>query len=85
MSDFLFKRFTLSGARSDGLTWFCVGLVWLLVLLCALSSISKQFSDPKQRKRWILLVICLPIFGLLWYLPFSFRKEDYPFLFTSNK
>ncbi len=75
----------MDAAKTDGLTWACVIIIWLLVTACAVSSIYKQFSNPKQRFSWVLLVVCLPIFGLLWYLPFSFKKEDYPFLFASNK
>lgn len=85
MSDFIFKRFSLDSAKTDGLTWILAVLVWMLVVACAVSSIYKQFSDAKQRRTWTLLVICLPILGLLWYLPFSFKKEDYPFLFSNSK
>ncbi len=81
MSDFIFKRFSLDAAKTDGLTWLAVAIVWLLVVACSVGSIYKQFQNPKQRTSWTLLVVCLPVFGLLWYLPFAFKKEDYPFLF----
>jgi hypothetical protein len=81
MLDFITRRFSLQSARTDGLTWFCVAVVWLLVLGCTISSICRQFQTKQERVRWILIVTCLPVLGLLWYLPFSFKKEDFSLFF----
>ena len=84
MLDFLSRRFSLQSAKVDSLTWLCVGLIWLLVLGCAISSIYRQYPTPQQRMRWIMIVTLLPVLGLLWYLPFSFKKEDFPFFFSGK-
>ncbi len=85
MTDIILKRFSLDSAKTDWITWLAVSIIWLLVLACTISSICKQFPAGKQRVSWIMVAVCLPVFGLLWYLPFSFKREDYPFLFSSNK
>lgn len=47
------------------------GAVWLVVAGCAVSSICTQRMDAATRRFWIVLVLLLPPFGLLLYLPFS--------------
>ena len=53
--------------------------VWLVVLACgigSLYSLGPQFNR-KQRIFWILIMVCLPLFGLLAYLPFSVKREGF--------
>jgi hypothetical protein len=41
--------------------------------------------DSRQRWFWILMVVCVPVFGLLAYLPFSIRREGYSFMRKSKR
>lgn len=60
--------------------WWCVAVVWLLVLASALHSISKNRCTRRKKAFWAVLVIAVPIFGLLAYLPFSLSHELFPLL-----
>lgn len=84
MSDVLY-RFSFNAVKLDGQLGACVLTIWLLVLGCTVSSILNQPFSKKQRTFWLLVVICVPLIGLLWYLPFSIRKENYPGLFNTRK
>jgi len=84
MSELIY-RFSFDAAKFNKQAYFCVVVIWLTVLICAVLSIWGQPFSRKQRTFWILVVVGLPLFGLLSYLPFSIRKEDYPGLFTINK
>lgn len=77
----IFTRFSLQAAKFNGQVWLCLGLIWLIVLSCAITSIREQTFSIRQRRFWIFAVIFLPIFGLLAYLPFSFRREQLAQLF----
>lgn len=85
MGEFLASRFSLSAAKADTLTWCVLALVWLLVVCCAITSIFKEYQSPKQRIFWLAMIVGLPVAGLLCYLPFSFKREDYPMLFAIKK
>lgn len=55
--------------------------VWAVVLACAVSSVIAQPFDRKQRMTWLAIIIGLPLFGLMAYLPFSVKKNNHPLIF----
>ena len=80
MSEIL-SRFSFSAAKFNSQVLAALILVWLVVLLTALSSIFAQPFTTKQRIFWILLVVFLPVLGLLIYLPFSVTDRRNPIFF----
>lgn len=77
----LFHRFSLQTAKVNWQVGLCVFLLWSIVIGCTISSIVSQPFNRQQRNFWITLVVCLPLVGLLAYLPFSFSKEELPHFF----
>jgi hypothetical protein len=59
-------------------------LAWLVVLVCSISSVLNQPFDKARRTFWIFIITAIPVFGLLAYLPFSFKAEDLPQIFRSQ-
>jgi len=55
--------------------------VWLIIIACVISSILHQPFTKKQRFFWIVFVVCVPMVGILAFLPFSFNKEEIPDIF----
>jgi Phospholipase_D-nuclease N-terminal len=76
----LLSRLSLHPARFTGGMLACLLLLWALVLACAFSSLASRPFSKKQRMFWTVFIICVPLLGLLCYLPFSFNKDNYPFL-----
>jgi uncharacterized membrane protein YhaH (DUF805 family) len=74
MRDLLY-RFDPSGADFSWMVWSCLGVIWLAVLACAISSICSQPLSAKARRAWIAIVMALPLIGLALYLPVSFRIQ----------
>lgn len=62
--------------RIDSLVINILLALWLTITLCTISSILSQPFSKKQRLFWILLVVAMPLFGILAYLPFSINKDD---------
>ncbi len=63
-----------------GGVWLLAGLVWLLVVICALTSIANCRFSRRKKIIWAMLVVGVPLFGLLAYLPFSLNQELFPLL-----
>ena len=74
----LLNRFSLSTATWNLQIALCVLALWCAIVGCTISSIHAQPFSEAQRRFWILVVIFLPFFGVLAYLPFSVRREDLP-------
>ena len=53
----------------------CLVAIWLVVVGTVVSSILSQPFSAKQRFFWIGMVVCVPIIGVLAYLPFSVTEE----------
>ncbi len=81
----ILNHFSLQAAKWNGMVVFVLIFIWIGVLTCVVSSILAQPFERSQRIFWIALVILLPLFGILAYLPFSFRKEELPHLFFRKK
>ncbi len=81
----LLYKFTLSAAKFNAETTIAALIIWLVVVACAIGSISAQPFTARQRNFWIAVVALAPIIGLLAYLPFSFRREDLPQVFTMKR
>lgn len=48
------------------------GIIWLVVAACAGSSLySQTHLAISVRRRWLVLILALPLLGLLLYIPFS--------------
>jgi phospholipase D-like protein len=74
MSEFL-NRFSFSSAQSSTEIAICTGVLWALMVWCAITSIRAQPFNMTTRRFWIVVVIAVPILGLLAYLPFSLTRE----------
>lgn len=83
MSEFL-NRFSFQIDKLNGQVWIIAILIWAAILACAISSIINQPFSAKQRTVWLILVACIPIFGLLAYLPFSIRRDELPTAFLGR-
>lgn len=76
---------SLSSYKFNGYILLSVVAVWLLVLGCTVSSIYTSVKKPLPRLLWILVVVFLPPFGTLIYLPFAFDKESVPEVLRKHK
>jgi hypothetical protein len=83
MSEFL-NRFTFQMNKLTTQVWVAALVIWLAVLFSAVSSILNQPLSRKQRVIWLIIVIGVPIFGLLAYLPFSIRRDELPTAFLGR-
>jgi len=77
----LFSPFAFQESKLTLLVWAFAAVIWIAILACALSSIAAQPFSRRQRTLWIALIVCVPIFGLLAYLPFSIRRDELPTAF----
>jgi hypothetical protein len=77
----ILTRFNLQAAKWNGSIIAALTIIWLVVLVCIISSILSQPFDRKQRIFWIGMVVLLPALGVLAYLPFAFHREDLPHIF----
>lgn len=75
-----FTQFSLDSAVVNYQVLACMAIIWLAVVACTISSISKQGWTQRQRIFWLIVVTGIPLVGILLYLPFSFRIENYPHL-----
>jgi uncharacterized membrane protein YhaH (DUF805 family) len=80
MSEIL-NRFSLEAAKFNGQVFLCLFLIWIALVACAIISINSQKFSDRQHRSWILVIVFVPLFGLLAYLPFSIRREDLPQVF----
>lgn len=60
--------------------WFCVAVIWFLVVTCALTSVWGRASGRGSKTLWTALIVGVPLVGLAAYLPFSLREELFPLL-----
>lgn len=77
----LLYRFDFETAHWDARVAVCLFLIWTVILICAVSSIRSQGFSAGQQRLWITLVTCVPVVGLLAYLPFSVKQDDMPHYF----
>lgn len=80
MSEIL-NRFSLEAAKFNAQIFLSLLLTWIVVVACAVVSIRSQSFSERQRRLWMWIIICVPLLGLLAYLPFSVRREDLPQVF----
>ena len=78
----LLNRFSFQASKFNPQIAACFGFLWLVVLWCVIASILAQPFSSRQRLFWIGIVVLLPLFGVLAYLPFSFKREDLPQFFV---
>ncbi|MEW6305632.1 MAG: PLDc N-terminal domain-containing protein [Verrucomicrobiota bacterium] len=76
MMQFL-ERFSMDSLKFNYQVLMAMIVIWGAVVLCATSSIRSQPFTPRQRTFWLSLVVFVPVLGVLAYLPFSFRPENY--------
>ena len=84
MRDFI-DRFTLDAIKFDYQVLAGMVIIWMLVVVCSIHSLLNQRIKPSTRNLWIAVILGLPVIGVLFYLPFSFRLENYPDLFIWKK
>jgi magnesium-transporting ATPase (P-type) len=81
----LLQKFSLENAKFNSGVYGLILFIWIVVLVCAMTSILSQPFPLRQRIFWCTVVVIAPIIGILAYLPFSFRKEDLPQIFRSKR
>jgi uncharacterized membrane protein YhdT len=74
----LLNRFSFSTAKWDNTIAICLLAIWVIIVICAISSVRAQGFSDWGRRFWIAVIVVVPVLGLLAYLPFSFRREDLP-------
>ncbi len=77
----LLYRFDFQTAHWDARIGGMLLLIWVLIVVCAISSIRSQSMSVGQQRLWIAIVILLPLVGLLAYLPFAVRRDEMPHYF----
>lgn len=84
--DQLINKLDLSSIKFSPQILLCMIGVWVILIACVILSIlSRPFSD-KERRFWMFLTVCVPVIGVLAYLPFSFRHDELPpFLMPRRK
>jgi len=80
MSEIL-NRFSLDAAKFNAQIFLSLLVIWMAMVGCAWISINSQDFSPRQRRLWLWIVVCVPLLGLLAYLPFSVRRQDLPQVF----
>jgi hypothetical protein len=75
--DTIRNKFSFDPQKVDDTIWLLMALVWLVVVGCAIGSvIAQKHRFTKQQKiKWILFILCVPVIGLLAYLPYSLKRE----------
>ena len=78
----LLSKFSFEPEKIQGKLWLVVMAVWVMLVLCTITSIYSRPSHFTSRQKlfWLLLVILLPGLGVLAYLPFSYRSEGFNFM-----
>jgi hypothetical protein len=79
------NRFSLDAVKFNDQMLICLIAIWLVIIGTAISSIYSQPFSKKQRFFWVLVITCLPIFGILIYLPFSMPEARYNALMSFIK
>jgi hypothetical protein len=79
------NRFSLDAVKFNDQMLLCLVAIWLVVVGTSISSIFSQPFSKKQRTFWTVLVICLPIVGVLIYLPFSMPEGKQSALLSFSK
>jgi chromate transport protein ChrA len=76
ISQFL-SRFDFSDPHFGQEMFFFVAIIWCVVLVSAVWSICSKMQKWPARAFWIAIVVCLPLVGLLLYLPFSIDSDSF--------
>ena len=77
MIEILYK-FSWESIKFDYQVLACMILIWITVIICTISSILSRPFAGWQKGMWIALVVFMPAFGLLFYLPFSLNSDIAP-------
>lgn len=75
----LLSRFDFSNPNMSDQVLVAMVAIWVLVLLCAATSIMTRPFRLRTRLFWLAVVVLLPLVGLLLYLPFSLREQQFPY------
>ncbi len=71
----LLSRFSFNAVKPTSQILASVLAIWLILLICGISSVMSRSFTKRQRWFWILTIVCLPGVGLLCYLPFSMNRD----------
>ena len=80
-------EFKIDPAKMDWLSWTIFIVAWLVVVACGVGSVLSHRNrfTTKQRWFWIIVIVGIPFFGVLAYLPASIMKDGYSILKSSKK
>ncbi len=68
MTDLL-NNFSVDAIKLNWQTITCAIILWFTTLYCGIWSINQQPFNRRERMFWTVIVIAIPLFGLLGYLP----------------
>lgn len=80
----LLNRFSFQFSKLTVPVLAALGAIWMVILICTISSILTQPFSKTQRLFWIAIVVLVPFAGVLAYLPFSIKREDLPQIFLAK-
>lgn len=63
------NNFELSAEKLNWQVQTCAAILWIGILYCSIWSINQQPFNRRERMAWTFVVIGIPLFGLLAYLP----------------
>lgn len=76
--DMLSRHFTLESANTNMQTLICALVIWATVVICTISSIVSRPFSATAKIAWSIIVTCIPLLGVLCYLPFAASGELFP-------
>lgn len=69
MTEFL-QNFSLDASSKLGwATYLCAILLWVATVYCGILSINQQPFNRAERMFWTTIIVCIPLAGMLAYLP----------------
>lgn len=69
-----------SGPNLHFQTFLLAAGLWAMVVCCTVASILSKGFPRAKRNGLVLVVVLVPIFGVLFYLPMSLQRESLPFV-----
>ncbi len=80
MIEKILNKFDFSNPKTDLEVIVGLIIIWALLVGATLHSIYTQKIPMRKKIFWWIIVLCLPLIGVLIYLPFSLKDELFPII-----